>query len=533
MTDYTRASLELLYNVSRELTSALDLHTVLTRVLFLSTSNVQAERGTVIVLDDHMRPVDAAIVVEGRLIPSTVEGVKETLEQGLAGWVLRARQPALVPDTRSDSRWLRRPDDAIERSGAKSAICVPILVRETLVGVLTLVHATPNTFGQEHLALLKAIADQAGIAIYNARLYETLQATNQRYHELFEDSIDPILVTNMEGKIQEVNLQAAQVSGISREELQSSLIWDLQAVSPKWLDENKAAIQNNQTVNCETDFHPRGRKSIPVECYVRKISFGGEDLLQWIIRDITERKQLDRLRDDLSAMIYHDLRSPLSNIVSSLDMLHSLLPQGEDQGLQQVLSIAIRSSDRLQRLINSLLDINRLEAGQQITDRKRVKVEPLVSEGLEAVQPITSTRHQKAITEFEENLPDLLIDEDMIRRVLINLLENASKFTNIEGCVYVGAKSEGDWVRLWVRDTGPGIPEGAQEIIFNKFSRIQSERLPNAERIPKGLGLGLAFCKLAVQAHGGQIGVESKIGSGSCFYFTVPAAPAAPESATP
>ncbi len=121
----------------------------------------------------------------------------------------------------------------------------------------------------------------------------------------------------------------------------------------------------------------------------------------------------------------------------------------------------------------------------------------------------------------------------MIRRVLINLLENASKFTNIEGCVYVGAKSEGDWVRLWVRDTGPGIPEGAQEIIFNKFSRIQSERLPNAERIPKGLGLGLAFCKLAVQAHGGQIGVESKIGSGSCFYFTVPAAPAAPESATP
>lgn len=533
MTDYTRASLELLYNVSRELTSALDLHTVLTRVLFLSTSNVQAERGTVIVLDDHMRPVDAAIVVEGRLIPSTVEGVKETLEQGLAGWVLRERQPALVPDTRSDSRWLRRPDDAIERSGAKSAICVPILVRETLVGVLTLVHATPNTFDQEHLALLKAIADQAGIAIYNARLYETLQATNRRYHELFEDSIDPILVTNMEGKIQEINLQAAQVSGLSREELQSSLIWDLQTVSAEWLEENKAAIQANQTVNCVTDFHPRGRKAIPVEIYVRKISFGGEDLLQWIVRDITERKQLDRLRDDLSAMIYHDLRSPLSNIVSSLDMLHSLLPQGEDQGLQQVLSIALRSSDRLQRLINSLLDINRLEAGQEITDRKRVKVEPLVSEALEAVQPITSTRHQKAILEFDENLPDLLIDEDMIRRVLINLLENASKFTNIEGRIYVGARPEGNWVRLWVRDTGPGIPEGAQEIIFNKFSHFQSERVPNSERIPKGLGLGLAFCKLAVQAHGGQIGVESKMGTGSCFYFIVPAAPAAPESAAP
>ena len=523
MSDYTRASLELIYNVSRELTSALDLHTVLTRVLFLSISNVQAERGTVIVLDEHLRPVDAAIVVEGRLIASTVEGVQATLEQGLAGWVLRERQPALVSDTRNDTRWLRRPDDAIEHSGAKSAICVPILVRESLVGVLTLVHATPNTFDDEHLALLKAIADQAGIAIYNARLYESLHATNRRYHELFEDSIDPILITSMDGKIQEVNLQAAQVSGISREELQNLHIWDLQTVNPKWLEENRTAIQANHTVNCETDFQPRERKSIPVEIYVRKISFGGEDLLQWIVRDITERKQLDRLRDDLSAMIYHDLRSPLSNIVSSLDMLHTLLPEGENQTLQQVLSIAIRSSERLQRLINSLLDINRLEAGQEITNRRRVKVEPLVREGLEAVQPITGTRHQKAVLEFEENLPEMWIDEDMIRRVLINLLENASKFTNIEGHIYIGAKTDGDWVRLWVRDTGPGIPEDAREIIFNKFSRFQSERLSPTERIPKGLGLGLAFCKLAVQAHGGQIGVESEMGTGSTFYFTVPA----------
>ena len=114
---------------------------------------------------------------------------------------------------------------------------------------------------------------------------------------------------------------------------------------------------------------------IPVEIYVHKISFGGEELLQWIIRDITERKQLNSLRDDLSAMIYHDLRSPLANIVSSLDMLRALIPESENQVLQQVLSIAIRSSDRLQRLINSLLDINRLEAGQEITNRKNIEID--------------------------------------------------------------------------------------------------------------------------------------------------------------
>lgn len=530
MADTTRASLELLYNVSRELTAALDLHTVLTRVLSLSTSNVQAERGTVIVFDEHQRPVDAAIIVSGRLAPYTIEQLTATLEQGLAGWVVRSREAALVPDTLKDARWLRRPDDASERSGSKSAICVPILVRDELVGVLTLVHATPNFFDADHLALLQAISDQAGIAVHNARLYESLQATNQRYHELFEDSIDPILITTMEGKIQEINRQVAQISGRSREELQGTLVWDLQSVEPDWLLENVAAIRRGETVSCESAIQPVNHVRVPIEIYVRMISFGGEDLLQWILRDITERKQLDSLRDDLSAMIYHDLRSPLANIVSSLDMLRVLLPDGENTVVQQVLAIAIRSSERLQRLINSLLDINRLEAGQPVTNRKSIEVARLVQEAVDAVHPITSTKRQSIRIEVDEELPPIWVDEDMIRRVLINLLENATKFTQVEGEIMVGAKDNDDAVRLWVRDTGPGIPAEARETIFNKFSRVPADRMQAPERIqasdrlPKGLGLGLAFCKLAVQAHGGKIEVDSELGQGSCFSFTVPTA---------
>ncbi len=523
MTDTTRASLELLYNVSRELTSALDLHTVLTRVLSLSTSKIQAERGSVIVIDDHEDPVDGAIIVKGQLLPHTHESLISTLGQGLAGWVVRNRQAALIQDTSQDKRWLRRPDDTIERTGPKSAICVPILIREDLVGVLTLVHAIPNFFGPDHLALLQAIADQAGIAVHNARLYETVQATNQRYHELFDDSIDPILVTNLEGKIQEINQQAAQVSGRSREELQGSMIWDLQTISPLWLQEHLGSIHAGETVNCESEFQTRDRAPIPIEIYVHKISFGGEDLLQWIIRDISERKQLDTLRNDLSAMIYHDLRSPLANIVSSLDMLRTLFLENGNNMMQQVLSIAIRSSERMQRLINSLLDINRLEAGQAITNRTAIEVMPLVLEALDAVQPVTSTKRQKVTLDVESGLSQIWVDEDMIRRVLINLVENATKFTPAEGRIIVGAKSEGDWIKVWVQDTGPGIPEDVQGTIFDKFTRLPIDRMQNSEHMPKGLGLGLAFCKLAVQAHGGKIGVESEIGAGSCFYFTVPA----------
>ncbi len=526
MSDNTRASLELLYNVSRELTSALDLHTVLTRILFLSKTTVQAERASVIVIDDHGQPVDGAIIVKDQLLPHTHESLISTVGQGLAGWVTRNRQAALILDTSQDRRWLRRPDDTIERSGPKSAICVPIEVRDELVGVLTLVHATPNFFSTDHLDLLQAIADQAGIAVHNARLYETVQATNRRYHELFEDSIDPILVSSLEGKILEGNRQAAQVSARSREELQSTAIWDLHTVTPAWLLENLEAIQSGETVSCESEFQPRDRAPIPVEIYVRKISFGGEELLQWIIRDISERRQLDRLRDDLSSMIYHDLRSPLSNIISSLDVLRTLISEKENGNsiMQQVLAISIRSSDRMQRLVNSLLDINRLEAGQAITNRTAVEIMPMAIEAMEAVQPTTSTKRQKVNLEIETGLPRIWVDGDMIRRVVINLLENATKFTPAEGKITIGARREGDWIKIWVRDTGPGIPSEAQNAIFNKFTRVPGDQLQASDSLPKGLGLGLAFCKLAVQAHGGKIGVESEFGAGSCFYFTVPVA---------
>lgn len=524
MTD-TRSSLELLYNVSRELTSALDLHTVLARVLSLSTGSVQAERGSVIVIDERQQPVDAAIIYEGRLVSYTVDSLKSTLGQGLAGWVVSNLQPALVADTTRDPRWLRRPDDEDDRSGAKSAICVPIMTREVLVGVLTMVHAAPGFFDQDHLALLQSISDQAGIAIFNARLYASLQVAHRRYHELFEDSIDPIVVTDLQGKILETNRQAAAVSGRSPEALLGVPVWGLHSLAPEWLQENLPAIHSGETVRCEAEFFPFQKARFFVEIYLHKTSFGGDDLLQWIFRDITERKQLDALRTDLSAMVYHDLRSPLANIVSSLDMLRGLMPESPDENLNpvisQVVSIAIRSSDRMQRLINSLLDINHLEAGQPITHSDVVEILPLVQEAIDAVQPLISTKRQVLIQQIEEGLPAVWVDADMIRRVIINLLENAAKFSPVENEIYLGARKDQDWVRIWVKDTGSGISPGAQKSIFNKFSRAPSDH-QQSEKIPKGLGLGLAFCKLAVLAHGGSIGVESEPGAGSCFFFTVP-----------
>jgi PAS domain S-box-containing protein len=515
MSDYTRTTLELLYTISRELTSDLDLHTVLVRVLSLSSKYVSAERAQVIVLD-NMRPTDAAIIVDDRLVPHTVDELFGIIDQGLAGWVIRNRQIAMIPDTSQDERWLQRPDDSIERTGAKSAICVPVIARDKLVGVLTLVHRTPNFFDEGHLALVQAISDQAGIAINNASLYNSLQAAHRRYHELFEASIDPIWITDLDGHVLESNRQAAHLTGNETATMRGLTMTQILQLKPEWFEENATNLLGGRTAHTETSLNTRTGLPVPVDAYVSKVTMGTEESLQWILRDITERKALDALRDDLMAMVYHDLRSPLSNIISSLDMLNMLIPVTNDENLHAILTIATRSSERMQRLISTLLDIYRLEAGQAITDRKRTEVSTLVYEALDAIQPIAENKGQEMRIELAQNLPALWIDPDMIRRVIINLLDNATKFTLFKGEIRLRVSRVGDMIEFAVSDNGPGIPPDKLELVFDKFARLQ------VERFPKGLGLGLAFCKLAIRSHGGNIWVESQLNVGSKFIFNLP-----------
>src|SRR5574338_239477 len=147
--DRTKALLELLYNVSREVATALDLRTVLQRVMYEAMQNVGGERCSIVVLDDAGKAVDATIVYEKQVHEHTTQQLRDTMERGLAGWVTRHRKGVLIPDTSKDDRWLMRPDDAMDRSGIKSVICVPLVAREKLVGVLTLVHPKPNAFTEE------------------------------------------------------------------------------------------------------------------------------------------------------------------------------------------------------------------------------------------------------------------------------------------------------------------------------------------------------------------------------------------------
>jgi two-component system, NtrC family, sensor histidine kinase KinB len=517
--NHAQSSLELLYNISRQLVSSLDLQTVLENVVNLSIQNLNAERGVLIVLDSQQRPAETVQVINSQRVANTMEQMKQVVDQGLAGWVLRSRQAALIPDTSQDERWVRRPDDEANRTGAKSAICVLLQYRGLLLGVLTLVHSEPGFFTQAHLDLLQSIGDQAGIAINNARLFDSLQLATQRYRELFENNIDPILISDWRGKILEGNRQAARLSGTGLPGLVGRSILEMHEANLDRMGEGLINLTSGEIISYESIFRPPQHESIPVEISVYRVRLQDEEVLQWTVRDISARKELDILRNDLAAMVYHDLRSPLSNIVSSLDMLEGLIPKEEVTSLRTIFGIATRSTERMQRLISSLLDINRLEAGQAITNQKQVSVTTLINDASDAVKPTVEGKQQHLEMEVTADLPSLWIDEDMIRRVLINLVENATKFTPMKGDIRILVDRTGSHVRFCVQDSGMGIPPEALDLVFEKFRRL------NAENSPKGMGLGLAFCRLAVQAHGGRIWVESEVGKGSRFFFTLPASP--------
>ncbi len=683
----TRASLDLLYNISRELTAALDLSTVLQRVITLSMSNVGAVNGSIIVMDESGEPVEGIICVGNKIIENATQQLVETLTNGLAGWVVNDMQGALISDTSKDERWLFRPDDEKERTGPKSVVCVPLIVREQLVGVLTLVHPSPGFFNQSHLDLIQAIADQAGIAVLNAilyeesqrrtrvmtalaesasvitvslnldevlqrilsqisdalrvevvslalvdpqkeiltfqassvgtenslignqvklgedlagrvakdgqgqiisdtsednrfsleyernleleiraiacaplksrgqiigileainpiedrfdpdalevltgigslagsaidhaRLFEQLQATHQRYHELFQDSIDSILISDWHGNIIEVNRQAVLFTGFDETSLLTQSIDHLLIIDKEEIKGNISNLGPGDALIYETKLRTRQGKQIPVSAYTRTVIVDDGTKLQWLIRDLSERQKLERLREDLISMVYHDLRSPLANVVSSLDVFNAMLPQDGDPAYRSLLNIALRSTERIQRLTNSLLDMSRLESGQPVVNLFSTSPMLLAVDAVEAVSPVAETKNQIIKLTMPPDTPPVLVDGDMIRRVLINLLENAVKFSPPDGEISLGADIEDDMAKIWVQDTGPGILTLDQEQIFDKYTRL------NPKGSQKGFGLGLAYCRLAIEGHGGQIWIDSVEGEGSRVSFTLPLA---------
>lgn len=227
---------------------------------------------------------------------------------------------------------------------------------------------------------------------------------------------------------------------------------------------------------------------------------------------------LEKMRDDLTGMIVHDLRTPLTSILSGLQILEGL--GGLNAGQQEMLTISLDGATTLLGMINDLLDISKLESGSLKLDYETIVPNDLIQSALNQVAMLARNKKLNLVQEIEEDISSFSGDREKMRRVLVNILGNAVKFTPTGGTITIGAKRLGNEILYYVKDTGEGIPEEAFSRIFERFGQVENRKAGRK----MSSGLGLTFCKMAVEAHRGRIWVESTLGIGSTFYFTVPVA---------
>ncbi|MBW4601874.1 MAG: response regulator [Calothrix sp. FI2-JRJ7] len=254
----------------------------------------------------------------------------------------------------------------------------------------------------------------------------------------------------------------------------------------------------------------------PAEASISKLKLGNKTVYTVYLQDVSDRKQIERMKNEFISVVSHELRTPLTSIHGSLGMLASGLLKPDSQQSQRLLQIAADSTERLVRLINNILDIERIESGRVKMSKQTCNAADLITEAINVIQPLAEKAGiVLSVTKLSVNV---WVDPDRIVRTLTNLLSNAIKFAKPDTIVWLEAIQQEKEVLFIVRDNGRGIPSDKLEIIFERFEQLDA----SDARQQDGTGLGLAICKSIIQQHNGNIWVESTLGEGSTFYFNIP-----------
>jgi two-component system, NtrC family, sensor histidine kinase KinB len=424
----------------------------------------------------------------------------QRVDEGVVGRAFVSGRTQLVPDVRQD------PDYIAGSPLVKSELCVPLRRGERVLGVLNLESDRLDGFGAEDVRLAEALAETLSLSLDDARLYRKLAEESERLDAVIRSSRDGILLASASGRVLIMNDPAARFFGIT-------------GAASRWLDrplvELSGAVPAPVLAALRGGVDSAGELEVPprvVEWRVTPVSAGASEGRLLVVRDVTEARRLEAMREELTDTLVHDLRSPLNAITGFLQTLEDTpLPASQSE----LLAIAGRAAHRLLSLVNTILDVSRLEKGAMPVDRREIDVDHVVSSVLDMQLPVARLRGVRLSSEGGAGCGAWSADPELLNRILENLVSNALRHTPRGGEVKVRLSQDAELLRVAVSDDGPGIPEADAERVFEKFV--------TGGRGSRNSGLGLAFCKLAVEAHGGHIRVERPPGGGAVFAFTIPA----------
>lgn len=537
-----------LADINRRMSATLDLDRIFHLVIDSAMEACNAVAGMLVVAEGEngkMRigswrgyPKD---VIE-RLQRSEKAGVR-----GISERVMRTGRTALVADVTKD------PDFMNSGIGTRSQLSVPVVLEDKVIGVVTLESDQEAAFNDEDVAFVGQLAIQAGVAIKNAHLYRRVGEVNDRLHAILDASSDGLVMLDNQGRIVMTNTAMERFWEFAREDEDSGRERSVDQVVADPLSAIgeglgyaegelgsllRTAVRDPEMPEQYELFTVGGKSTRFVERSARAVTeeFGSTIGLLLVFRDVTEQKELEEARENLANMIVHDLRNPLTAVLASLTLVNNAVADQDETGVaKNALGVSSRAVRKLLVMVNNLLDLGRLETGEFRPEQKRATVRSLVENAVGEMLPLAMEMEVTITMESEvlDALPDVNVDRDMIERVVLNLLDNALKFsppgTDVQvhtevvgknGDAAEGGDSERlEMVQIEIVDGGPGIPDEYKSRIFERYRQVRGQKGRG-----RGTGLGLAFVRQAVEGHGGRVWVEDAAGGGSKFIFTVPTA---------
>jgi len=518
--------------ITSEVANPANYEATLKRLVRQIGAIVQAEKVVFMLYDPEVGELRAYPPAYG-LTEDEIEMLRVRATQGVSGEVFREGKPIIVHDAISDPRTTK---ELVAMLHVRNIVCVPLILekrdeenrvidRQT-IGVL---HAFNKQRGghfiDEDVRLLERMARNAAAVIAGMRLYQAILEEKEELVHTIESLRAGLLLVNQNGRINQMNAAARRVFGLGSDvlgkpyhEIISNEV--VRTMIRQALEEEKEGELIEVTVHFDNKEHIY---------QVQNAIVRGEDQKPMgtvmIFNDITDIRNLERMKSAFVATVSHELRTPLTAIKG---FIATLLMDSDDafppEERREFYSIIDQETDRLTRLINDLLNIARIEAGESLKPVYKEVDFYKLSQKVVMIQRQATNKHA-IVHDVPSDLPKIIADEDKVDQILTNLLSNAIKYSPNGGEIRVKAwEEDADHIIFYVSDQGMGIPKQHLTKIFEKFHRVDN----TDTRKQYGTGLGLYLVKHLVEViHGGQIWVESEVGVGSTFYVRLPKVPPA------
>lgn len=424
-------------------------------------------------------------------------------------------------------------------SAVRTQLRAPIAVDNQVLGTLVLESPDAAAFGEDDLSFVRQLTVHAAATIRNGQLYRHTQRVRDTLHATLDASSDGLLMVDPHGRIVMANARMEDFWDFARAEsalprpstdagtdklraLSEGLGYEENELKHLLNEGRRSPVMPARKDMVVTQARA-GHRQRYVERAIRPVYDDEEQFigLLLVFRDVTEQQELEQARKDLTGMIVHELRSPLQAVMGSMRLISQVAPEGSAV-IHQATEVSRRAVKKLLNLINNLLDLSRLEQGEFVLDPVSERIEPLLHDAVEELMPLAAEMDVEVSIDVPGGLPPACMDRDMIGRVVLNLLDNALKYSPPSTSIVVSAAARGSgphdsMLSISVSDHGPGVPEEYRGLIFDRYTQI-----PGVRGRRRSAGLGLAFCKLAVESHGGSIWVDDNREGGSVFTFTLP-----------